>query len=405
MADALIVTFNAGSSSLRCALYRVTGEGMALVRSLGIRGLPTGMILTETDPATGSRRETDLGAPDTADSAHPEALSHMFARLDGLSGLGRIAGFSHRVVHGGPDHAVPVLVDDALVADLLKLQPLAPTHQAHNVRPMRRIRDHFPDVPQIACFDTAFHRTQPQVAQIFGLPRELTEDGVLRYGFHGLSYDYIARHLKRAHPGLASGRVIVAHLGRGVSMCAMRDGQSVATTMGLTALDGVPMGRRSGALDPGVVLHLIMDRGMTAGEVRDMLYERAGLLGVSGLSAEMNDLLASDQPRAGEAVDFFVYHCGRQFGSLAAALGGLDAVVLTGGMGEHITGLRARLVGALNWLGAELDADANRKGGPVVTTRHSRLPVLMLPTDEEQVLALNAHELLVARGLLSPSTG
>ncbi|MCF3593967.1 acetate kinase [Rhodobacteraceae bacterium LMO-12] len=394
MSDQLVVTFNAGSSSLRCAVYRLSDDGPLQIRNLSIRGLPDNMILTEKDPATGARTETDLGTPDSAESAHPEALKHMFARLDGLSGLGKICAFSHRVVHGGPNHAAPVQVDDDLVDWLMKLQPLAPSHQAHNLRPMQRIKEHFPDVPQVACFDTAFHRTQPRLAQIFGLPRELTDDGVLRYGFHGLSYDYIAHELKRSDPDLAAKRIIVAHLGRGVSMCAMKNGQSIATTMGLTALDGLPMGRRSGGLDPGVVLHLIIDRGYSAEEVREMLYDRSGLLGVSGISGEMNDLLASGRAEAAEAVDFFVYQCGRHFGSLAAALGGVDGVILTGGMGEHIAPLRARLVQQLGWLGADLDDAANQLGGPYLTTKTSRLPVLALPTDEERVLARSAYELL-----------
>ncbi len=256
------------------------------------------------------------------------------------------------------------------------------------------MQQQYPGIPQIGCFDTAFHRTNPRHAQLFGLPRELADDGILRYGFHGLSYDYIADKLRRSYPDLAAGRIIVAQLGRGVSMCAMQNGRSVATTMGLTALDGVPMGVRCGALDPGVVLHLIIDRGHCAEEVRDMLYERSGLLGVSGISGEMNDLLASDCTEAAEAVDFFTYHCGRNFGSLAAAMGGVDAVVLTGGMAEYIPELRARLVAELAWLGAELDSAANMTGGPLLTTGDSRLPVLMLPTDEEQVLARQAYAAL-----------
>ena len=321
----------------------------------------------------------------------------MFACLDGLSDLGTIAAFSHRIVHGGPDYAAPVLIDDAIVTELQKLVPLAPSHQPHNLRPIRRVQDHSPGVPQIGCFDTAFHRTQPRVAQIFGLPRDLTVDGILRYGFHGLSYDYIAHKLERSYPELATKRIIVAQLGHGVSMCALKDGRSVATTMGLTALDGLPMGQRCGALDPGVVLHLIMDRGHSPEEVCDMLYQRSGLLGVSGITGEMNDLLASNRAEAAEAVDFFVYQCGRNFGSLAAVLGGVDAVVLTGGMGEHIPALRERLVQELAWLGAELDLSANSAGGPFLTTEQSRLPVMMLPTDEERVLARRAYNLLASR--------
>ncbi|MCK8465535.1 acetate kinase [Aliiroseovarius sp. S1339] len=394
MSDQLVVTFNAGSSSLRCGVFKLAADGPLQVRNFHIRGLPGQMLLTEKDLKTGRLQEFDLGAPSSADRAHPEALTHMLARLDALSDLGNIAAFSHRIVHGGTDHATPVKVTDDVLERLKKLEPLAPSHQPHNLRPIRQLRAHYPGIPQIACFDTAFHRTQPRVAQIFGLPRDLTDDGVLRYGFHGLSYDYIAHTLARSYPDLAAKRIIVAQLGRGVSVCAMKDGRSVATTMGLTALDGLPMGRRCGALDPGVVLHLIMDRGHSPEEVRAMLYEQSGLLGVSGITGEMNDLLTSDRAEAAEAVDFFTYQCGRSFGSLAAAMGGVDGVVLTGGMGEHIPTLRARLVRELAWLGAELDEVANGLGGPVLTTDQSRLPVLMLPTDEERVLARRAYEVL-----------
>lgn len=396
MVDNLIVTFNAGSSSLRCGIFRLTGEEPQPVRTLHIRGLPDGMVLSERDPLTGTQLETDLGSPQTATSAHPEALTHMLARLDALSDLGTITAFSHRIVHGGRDHAAPVLITDDLLDQLKKLEPLAPAHQPHNLAPIRRMQSHYPGIPQIGCFDTAFHRTQPRIAQLFGLPRALADDGILRYGFHGLSYDYIAHELRRSYPDLAKKRVIVAQLGRGVSMCAMQAGRSVATTMGLTALDGLPMGQRCGALDPGVVLHLIMDRGYSAPDLRDMLYQQSGLLGVSGISGEMNDLLASDRAEAAEAVDFFTYHCGRSFGSLAAAMGGVDGVVLTGGMGEYIPALRERLVKELAWLGAELDPAANQRGGPCLTTPDSRLTVLMMATDEEQLLARRARDLLAS---------
>ncbi len=399
MSDSLVVTFNAGSSSLRCGIFRLTDAGPLEIRTLGIRGLPHAMILTERDPQAGTQSETDLGPPESVARAHPQALAHMLDRIDALSHLGRIGAFSHRVVHGGRDYIAPVLVTDEVLAGLKALECLAPSHQPHNLRPIRRVQERYPGIAHVACFDTAFHRTQPHHAQIFGLPRDLTDDGILRYGFHGLSYDYIAHKLQRSYPELAPGRIIVAQLGNGVSMCAIENGRSIATTMGLTALDGLPMGQRCGAIDPGVVLHLIMDRGHSPAAVREMLYEESGLLGVSGISGEMNDLLASDRPEAAEAVDFFVYQCRRNFGSLAAALGGVDAVVLTGGMGKYIPALRARLVRELEWLGAELDPDANAAGGPVITTRQSRLPVLMLPTDEERVLARSAFGVLGQRAM------
>ncbi len=397
MSEKLVVTFNAGSSSLRCGVFKLGRDGPVQVRNFHIRGLPDGMVLAEKDTIAGTQSETDLGTPASAASAHPEALAHMFTRLDALPDLGTIAAFSHRIVHGGATYAAPVQIDDTVLARLKTLEPLAPSHQPHNLRPIRQVQEHYPGIPQIGCFDTAFHRTQPRYAQLFGLPRDLAEDGVLRYGFHGLSYDYIAHELRRSYPDLAAGRIIVAQLGRGVSMCAMENGRSIATTMGLTALDGLPMGVRCGALDPGVVLHLILDRGHSAEEVRDMLYERSGLLGVSGISGEMNDLLASDRAEAAEAVDLFTYHCRRNFGSLAAAMGGVDGVVLTGGMAEHIPELRARLVNGLDWLGAVLNDAANRDGGPMLTAPESRLPVLMLPTDEERVLARHAYDALTGR--------
>jgi acetate kinase len=400
MPENMVVTFNAGSSSLRCGVFLLTDEGPLQIRNFHVRGLPDTMILTERDPLAGTQQETDLGAPENANRAHPEALTHMFSRLDDVSDLGEICAFSHRIVHGGADYAAPVLIDDTILERLKTLEPLAPSHQPHNLRPIRRVQEHYPDAPQIACFDTAFHRTQPRRAQIFGLPRALTDDGILRYGFHGLSYDYIAHKLQRSYPDLAAKRIIIAQLGHGVSMCAIKGGQSIATTMGLTALDGLPMGQRCGALDPGVVLHLIMDRGYAPEDLRALLYERSGLLGVSGVSGEMNDLLASDHPDAAEAVEFFVYQCGRNFGSLAAALRGVDAVVLTGGMGEHIPALRAQLVRELAWLGADLDEAANANGGPYLTTPESRFPVLMLPTDEERVLARSAYEVLADRPLI-----
>ncbi len=398
MDDRLVVTFNAGSSSLRCAVYRLAEDGPRQIRRFGIRGLPYGMILTARDLLTGAEEEIDLGKPSSTDRAHPEALHHMFARLDGLGDLGTICAFSHRVVHGGAGHAHPVRVTETVLAELEQLASLAPSHQPHNLRPIRHLQERYPDIPQVVCFDTAFHRTMPRAAQIFGLPRALTEDGVQRYGFHGLSYDYIAHKLERSYPDFARKRVIVAHLGHGVSMCALNEGRSMATTMGMTALDGLPMGHRSGAMDPGVLLHLMLDRGYGAEDVRDLLYTKSGLLGVSGISDEMNDLLASDRAEAAEAVDFFVYRCRTTFGSLAASLGGVDLVVLTGGMGKYIPALRARLVEALGWLGAELDPEANDSGGPVITTADSKLPVMMLPTNEERVLARRAYGLLASEG-------
>jgi acetate kinase len=385
MRDALVATFNAGSSSLRCGVYRTSEAGPQAAFLISIRGLPHRMILQIVDHDAGTSKETELGAP--GDAPHETAFSTLMAHLQDRVEMTTVTAFSHRVVHGGQDFAAPVRVTPEILDQLDALSALAPSHQPHNLRPIRTLLDRHPDVPQIACFDTAFHRGQPPLAQLYALPRELTEEGILRFGFHGLSYDHIAQRLQQDHPHLFEGRVIVAHLGHGVSLCALDKGQSVATTMGLTALDGMPMGQRCGALDPGVVLHLILDKGYAAEEVRDILYERSGLLGVSGLSGEMSDLLASDVADAAEAVSLFVHRFRREVGSLTAALGGLDGLVLTGGMGAHLPVLRERLCRSVEWQGARFDAAANERDGPLISTGQSGFEILMLPTDEERVLA------------------
>jgi len=273
--------------------------------------------------------------------------------------------------------------------------PLAPLHQPHNLAAVAAVAARHPQLPQVACFDTAFHHTQPAVATRFALPRHLSEEGVRRYGFHGLSYEYIAAALPRylgAAP--ARGRVIVAHLGAGASLCALRDGCSVATTMSFTPLDGVPMGCRCGALDPGVVLYLLQEKGLSAAAVAALLYHESGLLGVSGLSDDMRTLLASELPAAREAVELFVYRIGREIGSLAAALGGLDALVYTAGIGEHAPQIRARVAAAAAWLGLELDPAANAAGGPRLATPRSRVSAWVIPTDEDLMIARHTWDLL-----------
>ena len=388
MSDPIVVTFNVGSSSLRCGVYRARENRPEPVLSLSIRGLPQRMILQVVDHANSTSDETELDKP--GDKPHETALSAMMTHLQERVDFARIRSFAHRVVHGGREFDAPVEVTPEILGRLDALSPLAPSHQPHNLRPILDLAKRHPDIPQIACFDTAFHRHQPRLAQLYALPRDLSEDGIIRFGFHGLSYDYIAEKLAEDYPRLAKGRVIVAHLGHGVSLCAMHAGRGIATTMGLTALDGMPMGQRCGALDPGVVLHLILDRKHAAEDVRDMLYEHAGLLGVSGISGEMNDLLASDAPAAEEAVSLFVYRFQREVGSLTAALGGLDGLVLTGGMGEHIPALRELLCGSVEWQGATFDADANEGGEPLISDSESAFQILSLPTDEELVLARSA---------------
>jgi acetate kinase len=305
------------------------------------------------------------------------------------------AAVGHRVVHGGPDHAAPALVDDALLDQLEALVPLAPLHQPNDLAPIRSIRARRPGLPQVACFDTAFHRGHPELADRYAIPDGLRRRGVRRYGFHGLSYEFVASRLPEAAPGIARGRVIVAHLGSGCSACALVDGRSVESTMGFTALDGLPMGTRPGQLDPGVVLHLVQ-QGMDAEAVERLLYHECGLLGVSGLSGDVRDLLASPDPRARLALDLFAYRTGLAFGSLAAALGGVDGIVLTAGVGENAAPVRAAILERCRWLGAELDRARNAAHGPLLTTMGSHIPAYVVPTDEELMIARHTLEVLRA---------
>jgi acetate kinase len=280
-----------------------------------------------------------------------------------------------------------VLATPEVLAKLDELVPLAPLHQPHNLEPVRIIARRRPELPQVLCFDTAFHRAQPEVAQAFALPEKITSRGVRRYGFHGLSYEYIASVLPEFAPSAATGRTVVAHLGNGASMCAMAAGKSVASTMGFTAVDGLPMGTRCGSLDPGVILYLIDQMGMDARAIENLIYKESGLLGVSAVSSDMRELLASDDPRARFAVELFAYRIGRELGSLAAALGGIDALVFTAGIGEHAPAVRERVCKSAAWLGIELDAQANSRGGPCISTASSKVSAWVIPTDEELMIA------------------
>jgi len=297
-------------------------------------------------------------------------------------------------VHGGPDHLAPALIDDVLLTALERLAPLAPLHQPHNLAGIRAARNAFPGARQVACFDTSFHRSHPFVADTFALPRSYYDEGIRRYGFHGLSYEFIARRLRAGHPALAQGRVIVAHLGNGASMCAMQDGRSVASTMGFTALDGLPMGTRCGQLDPGVLLYLMTEKGMDAAAISNLLYSQAGLKGISGLSHDVRVLQASDEPAARDALSYFADRGRREIGGLAACLGGLDAVVLTGGIGENAAQVRALMLADLQWMGIDIDAEANQRNATVISSPASRVQILVLKTDEERMLAEHAGELM-----------
>ncbi|WFU49905.1 acetate/propionate family kinase [Sinorhizobium terangae] len=388
--DALLVV-NAGSSSLK---FQVFGfAGMDLTRQ--IRGKIDGI---GTRPRLQATAADGTGLIDQTYDAKavrdlPAAIDEARRWLLTLEGF-ELRAVGHRVVHGGPDYARPVLIDAAVLDRLASYQDLAPLHQPNNLAPIRLAMEINPDVPQVACFDTAFHRGHAKHTDCYALPKAFYDQGIRRYGFHGLSYEYIAERLREVAPQAA--RVIVAHLGSGASMCALRDGRSIENTMGFTALDGLPMGTRPGQLDPGVVLYLIMEKGMTAQAVSDLLYHDAGLKGLSGLSSDMRDLLASTDPNAALAVAHFCYRCVLNAGMLAAALGGIDAFVFTAGVGENSAPIRARIVEGLAWLGAELDPVANEAGAALISTAKSQVAIHVLPTDEELMIARHTLALISA---------
>ena len=386
-----IAVLNAGSSSLKFSLHGV-GDTLSLVVKGRMEGIGLSPRFVAKDPAVAvlaEERWDDAGAID-----HDGAVEHLFAYLASAFGRVKIVAIGHRVVHGGMRYRAPVRVDAAVIDALTVFEPLAPLHQPRSLTPIRAIAARRPDLPQIACFDTAFHRDQPPVAQAFALPADITDEGVCRYGFHGLSYEYVAGAMRMLDVRAAAGRVVVAHLGNGASMCAMADGRSVASTMGFTALDGLVMGTRSGTIDPGVLIWLMDSRGMGARDLESLLYHRSGLLGVSGISSDMRTLLASDDPRAKAAVELFCYRAGRELGSLVATLGGLDALVFTGGIGEHAAPIRAAIVRGAGWLGLTLDEAANAAGKRRVTTDTSKVPAYVVPTDEELMIARHVRSVL-----------
>ena len=391
MSDAILV-LNAGSSSVKFSLYRVDGRQFVLHAGGQLEGLYTAPHFKAVDANGAVIGETFW--TDGEVLGHEGAIGHLSGFLRTHSGGHRLVGVGHRVVHGGLLYAAPARLDAAVVSDLEQFIPLAPLHQPHNLAPIKLLMAQQPDLPQVACFDTAFHRTQPELAQMFALPVELHEAGVRRYGFHGLSYEYIASRLPSIDPQAAAGRTVVLHLGNGASMCALLAGRSVASTMGFTAVDGLPMGTRCGALDPGVILYLMDQRGMDARSIEKLIYGQSGLLGVSGVSSDMRTLLASDDPRARLAVDLYVYRIGRELGSLAAALGGLDAMVFTGGIGEHAAPIRERVCALAGWLGVVLDNEANRAGESRISAPGSRVSVSVVPTNEELMIARHTMNLL-----------
>jgi len=388
-----ILVVNAGSSSIKFQLFSV-GAGDQLQRRL--KGQIEGIGVHPRLVAKGLGGETliDKTWPGADAADVPAALGKVVEFLRAEIGTLPTA-VGHRVVHGGPDYSEPILIDDVLLERLQAFAALAPLHQPNNLGPIRTLRQRQPQLPQIACFDTAFHRGHPEIADRYALPERFYQEGVRRYGFHGLSYEYVASQLPKAAPDIAQGRVVVAHLGSGASMCAMHAGKSVESTMGFTALDGLPMGTRPGQLDAGIVLYLLTEKGMSAQEIEHLFYHDCGLKGLSGVSNDVRDLLASSDPRAKLALDYFVYRIALFAGMLAAAMEGIDAFVFTAGVGENAPAIRNAVALRLSWLGLKLDPEANAKGAGRISTEGSRVGCYVIPTDEELMIA--RHTLRVLR--------
>jgi acetate kinase len=390
--DDVILVLNSGSSSIKFSVFSEHADRLNLKFRGQIEGLYSSPRFVAKD-AAGTEVCTHRWDEGTQ-LGHDGAVAYLTEFLSGLREDNRLIAVGHRVVHGGFEFTQPTAVTPQVLSKLERLIPLAPLHQPHNLVPIRVVNQRRPELPQVACFDTAFHCAQEEVAQAFALPSTITERGVRRYGFHGLSYEYITSVLPDFEPKAATGRVVVAHLGNGASMCALRARKSVATTMGFTAADGLPMGTRCGALDPGVVLYLMDVLKMDARALEKLFYQQSGLLGVSGVSSDMRTLLDSAEPRAQFAVDLFVYRIGRELGSLAAAIGGLDALVFTGGIGEHAAVVRDRVCRGAAWLGVELDIGANEAGGPRISTESSSVSAWTIPTNEELMIARHTRRVV-----------
>ncbi len=386
-----LLVLNAGSSSIKFCVYHLVDGNL----EAGLRGQVEGIGTVHPRLSVvenGERRERALstaeaGTPQAATALLAQAIAQRRAEQD-------IVAIGHRIVHGGTRYSAPVRVDDTVLGYLDTLNPLAPLHQPHNLAVIRAMAEELPGVPQVGCFDTAFHQGHDTVAEMFALPYAMYEAGVRRYGFHGLSYAYIAGALPERAPAIAGKRVIVAHLGNGASLCALDGGRSVDSTMGFSALDGLPMGTRCGQLDPGVILYLLREHNMTAGDLETLFYKQSGLLGISGISADMRDLLASKEARAQLAIDYFVFHIAREVAGLTATLGGLDALVFTAGIGEHSAEIRARVCARLGWLGITLDEPANQVGAGCISTAAAAVSVWVVPTNEELMIARHTQQLL-----------
>lgn len=387
-----IAVLNAGSSSLKFSIFAVAGDDLELLARGQAEALYTSPRFAAKD--AGGRaldeRTWDAGVR----LGHEGALDHLVEFLAARLSEHRLVAVGHRVVHGGLEFGEPVRIDANVLAKLEKYVPLAPLHQPHNLAPIRLLLARRSELPQVACFDTAFHTGAPSVAQAFALPKSITDRGVRRYGFHGLSYEYIASVLPQYDSRAARGKSVVLHLGNGASMCALAAGHSVASTMGFTAVDGLPMGTRCGNLDPGVILYLMDELKMDARAIEKLIYTESGLLGVSGIASDMRTLEASPDPAAKAAIDLFVYRIGRELGSLVAALGGLDAIVFTAGIGENSAQLRERVCANAEWLGIDIDRDANRRGGPRISASASRASAWVIPTNEELMIARHTGRLL-----------
>ena len=382
-----LLVINAGSSSIKFAIFQNDATSALLITDAAgqIEGIGSQPSFTVKDPFDGILVDRTLSVDEVHN--HIDAILLIRTWLEDYLSDGTLLAVGHRVVHGGQHYSAPVLIDANVLMELENLVPLAPLHQPHNLATIRVLLETMPSLPQAACFDTAFHRTQPDVAQRFALPRRFAEEGIRHYGFHGLSYEYIASVLPTIEPTLADARIIVAHLGSGASLCALHGGRSIATTMGFSPLDGLVMGTRCGNLDPGVLLYLMDRHGMDARALEHLLYHQSGLLGVSGISNDMRALLASDDPHAQEAIELFVYRAGREIGSLTIALGGLDALIFTGGIGEHSSAIRAKVCHQIAWLGLELDDTANEAAAPRISTPGSKLSAWIVLTDENRMIA------------------
>ena len=393
--DDYALVLNAGSSSLKFCVFRRPEKKNWQIAARGqIEGIGTSPRLSAKDADGEVLVDNDL---DVAVRDGHAAIDRLAGWLRSKYGGSRVVAVGHRVVHGGARHDRPVRMTPEVLAELQALVPLAPLHQPYNLAAIEAVFERLPDVPQVACFDTSFHLGRSPVAELIPLPREICKSGLQRYGFHGLSYEYVSSLLPEAAPEIAKGRVIVAHLGSGASLCALREGKSVDNTLGFTALDGLCMGTRPGALDPGVVLYLFQNLGLTAKQVETMLYKQSGLLGISGISNDMRELLARSEPEARLAVDYFVYRAAKEIGALAAVLGGIDGLVFTAGIGENSPEIRRRICEASSWLGVELDAQANTRGGPRISTSQSKVSTWVIPTNEELMIARHTGSLLGLR--------